>query len=170
VKTANGYYYFPLTGVIFRQKFPLCKGNLLLFAVASQRRALPSAAGKNGYIAEKIKNFPERKLLVGLRRVKNGVGRVFYVFIFSLKQVINFFFFVENILYSRKISWSLYFEKITEQILSFYFSFFIFFKRIMSKCKIALVAWFGFSPNWSSLCCAPNAPGRSGVLSEGHSA
>jgi len=58
VKTANGYYYFPLTGVIFRQKFPLCKGNLLLFAVASQRRALPSAAGKNGYIAEKIKNFP----------------------------------------------------------------------------------------------------------------
>jgi len=85
VKTANGYYYFPLTGVIFRQKFPLCKGNLLLFAVASQRRALPSAAGKNGYIAEKIKNFPERKLLVGLRRVKNGVGSVFYVFIFSLE-------------------------------------------------------------------------------------
>jgi len=170
VKTANGYCYFPLTGVIFRQKSPLCKGNRLLFVRALRRHALPSVARKNGYIAEKIKNFPERAFFVGLRRVKNGSVSLFYSFLFSLESVIDFFFFIKNISYSRKISGSLYFEKITEQILSFYFSFFIFFKRIMSAGKFSLGARFGFSPNWPSSCGAPNAPESYGVLSEGHSA
>src|SRR5205823_1628840 len=58
VKTANGYCYFPLTRVIFRQKSALCKGKPLLFVRALRRRALPSVARKNAYIAEKIKNFP----------------------------------------------------------------------------------------------------------------